>query len=279
MVTLIAEHVNAVSQFYDWVPGMEFDGMCSTIPAEPPLSPKKQAKRQFATMLATICAGDLGLDPAEDEPIFLSRDTEIFCAGLASQTIGELIDEVDDLLIALEPLPESDPDIRSAYGTVANCLDDINNGIGIGETCDRELDIVRVPGQEVDPFKIGAGEDPDGGSDLPPDPNVIGRSSDATTVSPSAASLWSLYPNPVRQGQSAVLNYVVPDGGADVHIAVYNVAGRRVAELVNGFEPEGNGTVEWNVGSRDGLRLSHGIYFVRAAVGLEVRVSRVLLID
>jgi hypothetical protein len=211
--------------------------------------------------------------------LFLSRDKEIFYAGLTSQTIGELIDEVDELLIELGPLPESDPDVRSAYGTVASFLDDINNGTGIGETCGGDLDIAEMPAKEVDPFKIGAGDDPDGGSDLPPDPEVIGRSSDETTVSPSAARLWTLCPNPVRQGQTAVLDYVVPKGGADVRIAVYNVAGRRVAELVDGFEPGGKGTVEWNVDSRDGLRLSRGIYFVRAAVGLEVRVSRALLID
>jgi hypothetical protein len=279
LVRVIAEHVDDLSAFFEWPAGMELEGLCATIPPDPPMSPKKQAKRQFAALLANVCAGDLELVPANDEPIYLSRDTEIFCPGLSAGTIGELLVEVDQSLLDLEPLLEKDPGVRSTYGAIANCLDDINNGIGIGETCDLTRSIVEMPGEGTDGIRIGTGEDdPGDGSDAPPG---IGPSTGETTgdVNSSTVRLWTVHPNPVRRGEAAIFSYVVPEGGANVGIAVYDVAGRKVADISSGFESGGVKTITWSVSGSNGRRLVHGVYFVRAIIGSQVKASRVLLVD
>ena len=64
-----------------------------------------------------------------------------------------------------------------------------------------------------------------------------------------------------------------------MHIAIYNVAGRKVTNLASGFESGGVKTVEWSARSQDGRQLVRGVYFVRAAIGSDVKVSRVLLVE
>lgn len=57
---------------------------------------------------------------------------------------------------------------------------------------------------------------------------------------------------------------------ADVTLAVYDVAGRRVATLEQGRQPAGTRSVTW-----DGARLRHTVYFVQLRVGTRSVVKRV----
>ncbi len=115
----------------------------------------------------------------------------------------------------------------------------------------------------------------EGISDSAPDPNnqttVMARILDwllpPATDAPQVASggqrsLWLAQsaPNPFRS--STALRFAIPDAGS-VRLTVFNVAGRRVAELVNGTLPAGTHTVRWNGRDDSGRSVASGVYLYR----------------
>ncbi len=91
-----------------------------------------------------------------------------------------------------------------------------------------------------------------------------------------AASLLLSYamPNPFRS--STRVAYVLP-AEAPVQLAVYDIAGRRVALLVDGMQPEGGHEAVWDGRGDDGTRAAPGIYFLRLVAGAETRTVKALL--
>jgi hypothetical protein len=59
----------------------------------------------------------------------------------------------------------------------------------------------------------------------------------------------------------------------DVHIDVFDVAGKRVASLCNGEFPPGIHDVPWNAEN-----MASGVYFVRLTAGDRVATRRLLLL-
>jgi hypothetical protein len=76
---------------------------------------------------------------------------------------------------------------------------------------------------------------------------------------PSAAVLHGNFPNPFRQ--RTTIRYEVPTA-TDVHLAVYDLLGRRVATLVDERQSAGRKEATF-----DASRLSSGTYFVRLRAG------------
>ena len=66
------------------------------------------------------------------------------------------------------------------------------------------------------------------------------------------------YPNPFNP--VTTINYSIPAAGS-VKVAIYDITGREIATLVNGFQSAGSYAVAWN-----GLGQSSGIYFYRVAL-------------
>jgi len=98
----------------------------------------------------------------------------------------------------------------------------------------------------------------------------LGATLDAgTPVAPARVALSRARPNP----SAGVTRFVVslPVGG-DVDLAVYDLAGRRVATLWQGPLPAGNREFAW-----EPSRVPSGVYFTRLVVNGEVRSSRVTL--
>jgi flagellar hook assembly protein FlgD len=63
-----------------------------------------------------------------------------------------------------------------------------------------------------------------------------------------------------------------------VTIEVYDVSGRLVATLVDGFEPEGERTVTWDGLNSNGEQMATGVYFYRMnADGIESSKKMLLL--
>jgi hypothetical protein len=91
---------------------------------------------------------------------------------------------------------------------------------------------------------------PTGATDVTP---TLGQSSAALTLAQNS-------PNPFR-GTTSV-RFAVPQEGP-VSLAVYNVAGRKVADLVNGNLGAGAHDVSWNGTDRDGSRVASGVYLYR----------------
>src|SRR5262245_6824950 len=97
---------------------------------------------------------------------------------------------------------------------------------------------------------------PTGATDVSP---TLGQSSAALTLAQNT-------PNPFR-GTTSV-QFAVPQEGP-VSLAVYNVAGRKVADLVNGNLGAGPHHVSWDGTDRDGSRVASGVYLYRLSAGGE----------
>ena len=72
--------------------------------------------------------------------------------------------------------------------------------------------------------------------------------------------LWRVYPNPFNP--VTTIEYSVALHGR-VTLHVYDLAGRRIASLVDGPSEAGEHTVRWNGRTERGDRVASGVYFVR----------------
>jgi len=90
------------------------------------------------------------------------------------------------------------------------------------------------------------------------------------TPTPTAIALDGAYPNPFNP--STNIQYSVP---ADIHVnlAVYDINGRMVAELVNGIKGASTYNVVWNANEN-----ASGLYFVRLTAGDAVHTQKIMLI-
>ena len=80
----------------------------------------------------------------------------------------------------------------------------------------------------------------------------------------------SASPNPFNQ--RSLVSFALPNA-CDVKLAIYDISGREVAVLVDGFRPAGMHTAEW-----DASGMSSGVYFVRMAAGDYARTVKLLLV-
>jgi len=82
-------------------------------------------------------------------------------------------------------------------------------------------------------------------------------------------------PNPF--GARTDIPYTVPRAGR-VRIAVYDVGGRKVADLVDRDEPAGARVVRWDGRDRGGERVAAGVYFYRMVAGEYRRVRKLVVL-
>ncbi len=83
-------------------------------------------------------------------------------------------------------------------------------------------------------------------------------------------------PNPFNP--STVIGYDVPEGGGHVTLRIYDVGGRLVRTLIDGFESAGRKSVTWHGRDARGHRVATGVYFYHmTAPGFEETRKLVLL--
>ena len=96
---------------------------------------------------------------------------------------------------------------------------------------------------------------------------------------PMVAEELALYrpaPNPFTDGMR--MAYSVGGTGEPVRISVYDLAGRMVRNLTDGFAPAGSHTVAWDGRDQQGTRVRQGVYFVHAQIGRQARHVRVMFV-
>lgn len=92
----------------------------------------------------------------------------------------------------------------------------------------------------------------------------------AESGTPMANELQSNYPNPFNPTTQITYKLSEP---AQVHLTVYDMLGRRVAELVNGPVEAGSHTAAF-----DGSRLASGVYMYRLQSGGQVLTGKMMLV-
>ena len=94
-------------------------------------------------------------------------------------------------------------------------------------------------------------------------------------VNPTPKALsFSVYPNPARR---ATLAFTIPQQ-TDVDLGVYDVSGRRVAQIYKGQLPAGDYTRGWAGVDDAGRPVGAGVFFVRLKAGGETRMSRTVIL-
>ena len=94
-------------------------------------------------------------------------------------------------------------------------------------------------------------------------------------AAPGPLRLDASYPNPFLSHTR--IPYRLPQG-ALVELAVYDLAGRRVRHLADGWRDGGSRFARWDGRDDSGRRLASGVYFVRLKVGEEIRSRRLVLL-
>ena len=89
-------------------------------------------------------------------------------------------------------------------------------------------------------------------------------------VLPERLTLHSAYPNPFNP--STLIRFDLANADM-VSLEIFDIAGRKVASLINEYMTPGNHQISWNPGS-----LSSGIYLVNLVVGTETFNEKITFI-
>jgi len=244
----VATAVDAAAGIFSWSNAR--DGFCTALHARP-ATLRAQAKRQFATVHANVCAGELGMPEVGGRIIKLDRSTRVETRGV-STTVGEWLAATDARLLQLEPLVRVGRDAREEYRRIIAVGWNINHGRGIGRTCGNRM-------RDDDQAEIVA--------DFVDDPEepLASLLVDETDDAPVRA-LGT--PNPFS-AVTTVTYFVSGTGTQDVAIALYDVAGRKVRELAAGPQSPGTHELRWDGRGADGALVRSGVYFVRGTIGAQ----------
>ena len=102
--------------------------------------------------------------------------------------------------------------------------------------------------------------------------NVTG----SETPRPHAAVLRQNYPNPFNP--VTTIRYVLPAGG-EVLLQVFDVRGREIKRLVDGYVEAGEWSVVWDGSNERGDSVASGVYFLRLRTGGENAVRKIILLQ
>jgi hypothetical protein len=100
--------------------------------------------------------------------------------------------------------------------------------------------------------------------------NTFGLSHERDLSQPKAYSIGEAYPNPFNPVTS--FEYTMPEDGM-VQVSVYDISGRMVTELVNGYMSAGTYPVTW-----DANNLSSGVYMIHMISSDFSTMQKVMLI-
>ncbi len=99
----------------------------------------------------------------------------------------------------------------------------------------------------------------------------------AADTDASSLTLWLSppFPNPARA--SARWSYTLPKEGP-VEIEAFDLAGRHVRSIARGWRGVGQGEVDWDLRDDGGRAIAAGIYLIRATLGGQTSMKRLIVI-
>lgn len=84
------------------------------------------------------------------------------------------------------------------------------------------------------------------------------------------------YPNPFNCG--TVIRFALPVKTA-VELAVFDLAGQKVATLMSGERQAETCTIQWDSRDDDGLEVASGVYLYRLRTGGQVQVRKLVKVE
>jgi hypothetical protein len=110
------------SAYFNW--SNDLDGLCQALRPARPLTRRAQLARDYAVLLANVCAGELGLNDRRGDPIGLDPDTGVDVPGF--NTVGELAARVERMLASG----------RGNFAGMSRSVTRVNSGQGLATSCD-----------------------------------------------------------------------------------------------------------------------------------------------
>jgi hypothetical protein len=234
-------------------------GFCRTLTYRATSDLRARTLRQFAAVLANVCATSLGF-ASRGGALGLDASTPLTLDG-APPTVGAWVLEADAQLTALETSHARDRATTNAYKAILRTAWNINHGVGLGVTvCDAT---VRSDG-------FGEQADAEASSDDRSLTMAMRDAGGGLAIAPPA-------PNPFTAGTRVAFD-VLADEGQEVVVTVHDLSGRMVRELGRGRWSPGSYTLEWDGNDATGRRVAAGVYFVRGSVGGTRVQSRVTML-
>jgi Tol biopolymer transport system component len=96
-----------------------------------------------------------------------------------------------------------------------------------------------------------------------------------TTTRPQSFVLEQNFPNPFNS--NTVIRFDLPSSGM-AEMILYNLAGQKIATLVQGLRPAGTHTLHWDGRDDDGRDLASGMYLYQLQAGGQVQMRKLVLI-
>lgn len=87
----VATAVSRSDASLHWPAGAEADSFCATINPPGGGDVRQQARREFAALVANVCAGDSGIVSLQGDTIFVPRGVAVTAPGALAPTVGALI--------------------------------------------------------------------------------------------------------------------------------------------------------------------------------------------
>src|SRR5262249_33052967 len=162
--------------------------------------------------------------------------------------------------------PDGDPN-RVCQEWVKNALDAANSDQNFVQSSPCPFKYSGTLATTSSSSRSGDGVATDGGS---PDAGV---QLDASGSSVEMIGVQSIAPNPFTQ--STMIQYAVKTSGERVQIAIYNVAGRMIRNLLDRTADAGTHVVAWDGTNEAGVKMTPGVYFVRSRISGLSQVQRV----
>ena len=94
-------------------------------------------------------------------------------------------------------------------------------------------------------------------------------------ILPNNIVLQQNYPNPFNP--ITTLRYDIPQD-INVNITIYDMTGRQVKTLINGFQTSGYKSIQWNATNNTGKPVSAGVYFYTIQAGDFVDTKKMILL-
>jgi len=246
----IAACVDARATSLDW--SAASGGFCATVDGPRPRHLRVRALREFTAVLANVCASSF--PPARGPAIGLDPATALTLPG-APATVGDWITTTDAELASLAGRDAHSADVKAAYRRIIHAAWAINHaeGVGIEAPCPGTTAVEDPKDEPEETLAEELADDPQG-----------------------AIEFERPGPNPF-QDRVSVAYVVNATAGENVQIAVYDIAGRLVKELVRTSLAAGRYTTSWDGTGADGRPAGRGLYLVRGRIGaerVELRIMR-----